>query len=142
MKSYTGTITTGIVLTNPTTQNPATLAAGGYVTNTKPVYLGDAVYGTIAAAWNFTNLGRINATRSLSSGVDFRAGGTVTNGAGDLIAGAASGVQIDGSAGTVTNSGTISGTGSYRIRLRRFSGGRRKRYKHFIRQDRRRRYRC
>jgi hypothetical protein len=50
----------GIVRTDPTAQNPATLAAGGYITNNTTLHFGDAVYGTNAAAWNFTNYTAIN----------------------------------------------------------------------------------
>lgn len=61
MSYYNGTITNGIVLAG-TPQNPATVAAGGYITNTTTVNNGDAVYGNTAAAWNITNLGSIKAT--------------------------------------------------------------------------------
>jgi hypothetical protein len=43
---YTGTYVYGIVLSDPATQNPATVAATGYVTNTTAAYNGDAVFGT------------------------------------------------------------------------------------------------
>src|SRR5690242_19376266 len=47
--TYNGTITIGIALTG-TSQNPATIGAGGYVTNTTTHHGGDAIYGGSAAA--------------------------------------------------------------------------------------------
>ncbi len=118
--NYTGTYTGGIVLSNPTVQNPTTVTATGYVTNTTTAHNGDAVYGTTAAAWNFTNLGTLNATGALSDGVFLSAGGTVTNGASGsasaLIEGY-DGVRISGPSstpgnfGTILNFGTIESTG-------------------------------
>src|SRR5206468_11340387 len=61
---------TGIVLSNPTTQNPATLLAGNTVTNTTTAHSGDGVFGTGAAAWTFTNLGTISATQATANGIE------------------------------------------------------------------------
>jgi fibronectin-binding autotransporter adhesin len=102
----------GVVLSNSTTQNPATVVAFAYVTNTTTLHSGDAIYGTTAAAWNITNLGTIRATATASSGLALEAGGTVTNAASARIAGVVNGVYIGGSAGTVTNSGTILSSGT------------------------------
>ncbi len=111
----TGTYTSGIVLSNPATQNPTTVAATGSVTNTTTAYNGDAVYGTTAALWNFTNLGTLNATGMLSDGVFLGAGGTVTNGASSsasaLIEGY-DGVRISGPSSTLGNFGTIANFGT------------------------------
>ncbi len=121
---YAGTYTSGIVLSNPTTQNPAMVAAGAYVTNTTAAYNGDAVYGKSAAAWNFYNYGAIVAAGAASSGVELVAGGTVTNGSSSaLIQGYANGVLIGGGAGTVNNYGTIVGTGTHAAGIRLVAGG-------------------
>src|SRR5579863_8774486 len=106
-----GTTTGGIVLSDPATQNPTTLATGGFVTNNSGSYSGDAVYGTAVAAWTFSNFGTIKATRAASAGIDLQAGGTVIDAAGGSIAGVLGGVAIFGAAGSVTNAGTIRGTG-------------------------------
>ena len=115
--TLSGTYTAGYALTNPATQNPATLASGGYVTNTTSLHGGYAVYGTNAAAWNFTNFGTIKATFPASTGLFLKAGGTVTNGAAALIFGVNMGVYIAGKAGTVNNFGTIEGPDSDGIRV-------------------------
>jgi hypothetical protein len=97
MTNFSGTITTGIVLRTPATQNPSTLTAGGLVTNTTGNYYGDGIYGGSSAAWNFTNAGTIIATSGGSaSGIDLTAGGTVTNDAGAQISGYLHGVYIRG----------------------------------------------
>src|SRR5215472_14762677 len=105
---FTGTYLNGIVLSNPATENPATLAATGYVTNRTTAHSGDAVYGTNAAAWNFTNLGRIRGGSGPGNGVNLRAGGVVAN--SGYIEGNFAGVQIYNTAGTVVNTGTVTAT--------------------------------
>ena len=123
MAGYTITGTSrSVLLSNPATQNPATVVAGAYVTNTTTRYQGDAVYGGSAAAWNFTNLGKINTPGADAAGVFLSAGGIVTNGApattSALISGTPAGVEITGSTGTVTNFGTISATAFAGVYLR------------------------
>src|SRR5256885_1301911 len=115
MSTYYGTNNYGIFLGSPS-QNPITLAVGGYIKNP----YGDAIHGNSAAAWRFTNFGTVKTTVASSSGVYFERGGTVTNSSGALITGTQNGVYIDATAGTVTNSGTIKGTGTsgYGIQFR------------------------
>jgi hypothetical protein len=117
---YTGTYVNGIVLSDPATQNPATVAATGYVTNQTTTYNGDAIYGAPGYSWTVTNLGTIHTNPYNSAGVHLTAGGVVTNGQSDstggLITGAGSGIVITGGSGTVTNSGTIQ-SGGYGVRL-------------------------
>ncbi len=112
---YSGTYTSGIVLSNPTTQIPATVTSGGYVINNTALYNGDAVYGTNAAAWTLSNYGTINATAAYADGIDLVAGGFVANQAGALIAGSLRGVVIGNAPGTIANDGTISGAAGYGI---------------------------
>jgi len=113
---YTGPYLNGIVLSNPATQNPATVAAGGYVTNRTGAHNGDAVYGAPVYPWTVANLGAITSTGSFSDAVDLAAGGSVTNGqsgsAIGSIAGQSNGIDIAGSRGTVTNFGTITASGA------------------------------
>src|SRR5438309_1577188 len=110
MSTFAST-TVGITLTL-TSQNPATIVAGAYVTNNTTLQSGDAVYGSTAAAWNISNYGTIKATGANSSGVRLENGGTVTNVAGAQISGLADGVVIAGGTGSISNSGTIRGTGT------------------------------
>jgi hypothetical protein len=117
---YTGTYIYGIALSDPATQNPATVAATGYVTNQTMAYNGDAIYGARGYSWTITNLGTVKSTGYAADGVHLTAGGVVTNGQSDsttaLIGGPGNGVDISGSSGTVTNFGTIQ-SGSYGVRL-------------------------
>ncbi len=115
MGTYSGTVTIGIVLTNPALQNPTTVTSSGYVTNTNPT-TGDAIYGYNTAAWTLVNYGTINATADFSDGVDFKAGGLVVNQVGGLIVGP-DGIEISGAAGTVLNAGTIAAASEYGVRL-------------------------
>jgi hypothetical protein len=126
---FKGRYDTGIVLTSPTTQDPATIATTGYVTNATSTNDGDALDGAAVAAWSLINFGTIKATGSLAHGVDLAAGGTIAN--HGLIENDSlpnplkyqnAAIAIHGGAGTVINSGTIQNIGSYdAIRLN--SGG-------------------
>ena len=71
----------------------------------------DGVHAQIGAA-TLSNAGNISATAG--AGVDFEAGGSVTNLAGGTLSGSTFGVYLTGGSGTVTNAGTISG-GTYAI---------------------------
>jgi len=73
---YVGTYLNGIVLSDPATQNPAIVAATGYVTNQTMAYNGDAIYGAPGYPWTVTNMGTVKST---STGVELSSGGTVTN---------------------------------------------------------------
>jgi len=112
---YTGTNIYGIVLSDPAIQNPATIAATGYVTNQTMAYNGDAIYGAPGYPWTVTNMGTVKST---SNGVELSSGGTVTN-FGTIDSGVGypiSGIVISGGSGTVTNFGTIV-SGEYGIKL-------------------------
>ncbi|HEU0155476.1 MAG TPA: hypothetical protein VFQ82_05345, partial [Stellaceae bacterium] len=71
--TYHGTYVNGIVLSNPATQNPATIAATGYVSKN-----GFALVGARGTAWTVSNLGTINGNGTLGVGIDLE-GGAVTN---------------------------------------------------------------
>src|SRR5690242_6126264 len=78
----------GVTLNDKKTENPATIALGGYVTNDGSANNGTALFGTARAAWTITNLGQISGkSGSASDGIDLRAGGFVTNGASGSAAG-------------------------------------------------------
>jgi hypothetical protein len=49
----------GIVLSDPVTQNPATVAAGSFVTAT---YGPAAIFGAPGYSWTVTNLGTVDTT--------------------------------------------------------------------------------
>ncbi|HEV8679824.1 MAG TPA: hypothetical protein VGQ90_10650, partial [Stellaceae bacterium] len=91
---YTGAYYNGIVLSNATLQNPATIAASGYIGNTGTSHNGDAIFGAVGTAWTVVNEGTIvsNGTIGLSYGVDLRSGGAVVNEATGSITGQAGGI--------------------------------------------------
>jgi hypothetical protein len=109
---FSGTYTNGIVLSDPATQNPATVAASGYITNTASA--GIALYGETGFAWTVTNYGTVEhqfmPAVELASGGDFTNRGVVYSSSsvvGLLIPPPA--IAISGGAGGVTNSGRIIG---------------------------------
>ena len=111
----------GVTLSHKSTENPATIALGGYVTNDGSANNGTALFGTAAAAWTITNLGQINGESGNSSnGIELLAGGFVTNGASGSAAGLITanlnGIEIEGKPGTVVNYGAILGLGRERHR--------------------------
>jgi hypothetical protein len=120
----TGTDTDGIVLSNPVTDDPATVNATGSVTNNTATHNYDAIYGAPGYAWSITNLGTIaggtpigadDGSRRPDVGVHLMAGGVVTNGqsgsSAGSIRGSVAGVGIEGGSGSVTNFGTIESSG-------------------------------
>ena len=110
LSSYlTGPNPDGVKLTDPST-SPVTVTSVGSISS-RPN--GFALYGSPAVAWNITNLGRITASGTASTGVLLEKGGTVTNGeagGGGYIAGGRQGISIAQAAGTVTNFGSIAGS--------------------------------
>ncbi len=107
-----GTYLTGITLSNPATQYPATIAGTGLIDVTSAT--GNGLYGTTAAAWGIYNLGTVMAP---TRGVFLTAGGIVHNETAALISGGYRGIDITGGAGTVTNAGSIAGSKQQGIRL-------------------------
>ncbi len=89
-----------IIGTTGTVVNFGSIAATG-------TYYATAVY--LGAGGSVTNSGAISAIAGSGTGIDFSLGGTVTNNAGGLIQSSADAVVIGGSAGGVTNHGTIGG---------------------------------
>jgi hypothetical protein len=102
-----GPHTTGITLSDPVKQNPATVASGAYITN--PTAAGDreAIYGTVAAAWALSNYGTISAAGTSVEGIALAAGGTVRNATSGFIYGYDRAIAMYGAAGSVVNRGTI-----------------------------------
>ena len=82
---------------------------------------------TIGGIGIVTNWGIIKGLGTVSAGVTLAIGGTVSNGGaagpGGVITGAVYGVNVAGGAGIVTNSGTISGTGSHGVAIELLAGG-------------------
>ena len=88
------------------------LVKGGSVTNSVGASIKGGsigVYAGTGGTGTLTNSGSISAIGASGAGVDFAGGGTVTNNSGGSISGAAFGVFTSGVAGTLSNSGSISG---------------------------------
>src|SRR5687768_12212060 len=67
--NVTGTYTSTYVLTNPTNQNPATIASTGLidVIGSSPAADSMAISGSGGVFWNVTNLGTVRSTGSFQS---------------------------------------------------------------------------
>ena len=122
---FFGTYTSTVVLNNPGTQNPATVGTSGFINVNSTAAYTPGILGTNSFPWTLTNNGTVQSVGSLGIGVSFTSGGTVTNApvqtfstagpgpiVGGVILGTERGVWINGAAGSVNNSGTISQIGS------------------------------
>jgi uncharacterized protein with beta-barrel porin domain len=90
--------------------NPFTIGAATTITGTTAGIVGNT------NAWTLNNSGTI--TGNPGPGINLTAGGTVTNNAGGVIAGADTSLSITGGLGAVTNSGVItSATARYGVSL-------------------------
>jgi hypothetical protein len=98
MTTITQSTTAGIVLTSPAYTDPVIIDASVDISNAS----GAAIYAR-TENWSLQNYGTISGT----VGIKLDAGGSVTNVAGGIISGLEIGVDIEGAAGTVINSGTI-----------------------------------
>jgi len=112
VSQITSAVNHGIVLTQATYANPVTVTAAGAVTGAR-----DGI--SASSVWTVQNYGTV--TGNYGYGVELKAGGSVTNGQGGLIAGVGyGGVYIDGPAALVDNAGTITGSNFYAVE---FSAG-------------------
>jgi hypothetical protein len=116
-QTITGEYGAGLVLSNPATQNPTTIAANGTIS---PVS-GVGVLGLASTAWTLTNLGTIAALSTDGggggvNGVELQSGGLVSNGASGVIRGSNHGVQLD-AGGSVMNRGLIAGSGGFVLNM-------------------------
>jgi Hint domain-containing protein len=122
MSTISGAVTIGITLsTGGAYSSPLTITDTGSVQNGGT---GDAIYGPGTASWTIANFGQIVANGGGSSGyngVALYAGGSVEN--SGYIAASQNGIYIGGSAGTVTNSGTIEATNTIGFGICLYTGG-------------------
>ncbi len=116
----TGTDTDGIVLSDPATDDPATVAATGYITNQTATHDYDAIYGAPGYSWTVANLGTIGQLGLYGAGIHLTGGGFVTNGESGSNTGWITGnvpVYIQGGSGMVTNFGTLRAEGGSGVYL-------------------------
>jgi hypothetical protein len=123
---YHGPIASIVLTSSFATKNPVTIASDGIVTGNTTGYGGAAVYAS-GYAWTIANAGSVAATGSKSNGVDLKAGGSVINGASNAsaasISGVYAGIALNGAPSTVTNYGTVQGTGTAGVGVNLGSGG-------------------
>jgi hypothetical protein len=96
------------------------------VTGTITVASGVALYGGGGIDWTVTNAGLIRSDDLGTSGgygVSLTAGGMLTNQSGGIIDGYQGGVRIGGAAGTLTNEGLITASGTAADAVNLLSGG-------------------
>ncbi|SED63550.1 hypothetical protein SAMN05519104_3975 [Rhizobiales bacterium GAS188] len=89
------------------------LVKGGSVTNSAGASIKGGsvgVYVETGASGTVTNSGSINAANASGAGIDLASGGSITNKAGGSISGGGFGVFTTGALGTLSNSGSISGS--------------------------------
>jgi hypothetical protein len=93
--TLSGSYLTGVILSDPATQNPAT------VTGTISAPAATALQGQAGTAWTVVDQGTISSTAGL--GVALASGGGITTTANALIAGSTVGAYIYGASGSLTN---------------------------------------
>jgi hypothetical protein len=112
---YQSSVVTGIRLSNPATQNPATVDPGVTISNYSFNNDATALYGVASTAWTVTNYGAIVGVYHAPTALYLAGGGTVTNGSSSNhaaeILGLNTGVSIKNGAGTVTNFGEVISAG-------------------------------
>jgi hypothetical protein len=109
----------GVTLTQAT-YNPV------LVTGTITVASGVALYGGGGIDWTVTNAGLIRSDDLGASGgygVELSAGGLLTNQSGGIIDGYQGGVRIGGAAGSLTNDGLITASGTAADAVNLLAGG-------------------
>jgi len=120
--TITNTMSVGVTL-GAVYPSPLTITSTGAVDAAS----GDAIFGPRTYAWTVANYGMIDATGSSADGIHFGYGGSVANRSSGVnsayIGGTRFGIYITGAAGTVTNSGTIGGTGAGGIGIELHYGG-------------------
>ena len=112
-RTYHGTYTTTILLTDTVQQNPATLT-GTIAVNGTNASSDSGFYSSVGFSWSLFNQGSIDAAGVTSYGIALLgAGGTIQNGAlgssSGMIRSDETGIFLTGGIGTVTNDGTIIG---------------------------------
>jgi T5SS/PEP-CTERM-associated repeat protein len=107
--TLSGSYLTGVILSDPATQNPAT------VTGTISVPAGTALQGQAGTAWTVVDQGTISSTAGV--GVALASGGSITTTANALIAGSTVGAYIYGATGGITNAGAITASAGPGVHL-------------------------
>src|SRR5260370_6727601 len=101
-RTISGTYTTTQVLSNPATDNPATVTSTGVI-DVNSATASPGIFGNSGFAWTLTNLGTVESIGQ-GIGVNLQSGGLVTNGANgstaSYIRGTGGGSSINANPGT------------------------------------------
>lgn len=116
--TITGSYSSEVVLSDPATQNPATVAVGASITAA-----GIALLGEAGTAWTVTNYGAVQGTGTGSAGVGLLSGGVISNTSTGSLTAYNDGVYVNGGTAAVTNAGLMSGTGSSGAGIVLLAGG-------------------
>ena len=68
-RTFTNSYSTTQVLSNPTTDNPATVTASGTITVNSTIASAVALYGSAGTSWSITNLGTVESVGTLGVGI-------------------------------------------------------------------------
>src|SRR5690242_744683 len=113
--TLTGTYTSTYVLSNPTTQNPATVASTGIID--APTGIG--IFGAVGTTWTVSNSGTIQSANTFGNpslspgGIVLLSGGTVDNtSTGRVSSDRAASILMHDGPSTVNNTGIIASAGA------------------------------
>ncbi|MBV9782635.1 MAG: Hint domain-containing protein [Acidisphaera sp.] len=112
--TYAGTYNAGLTLTNPTTQNPATLTGLVTIANGTSAANGTGILGAGTYPWTIHVLGTVASTGPVGVGVELAVGGVLTDGASGSAAGLISATTLGvyaPVAAAVSNYGSIESAG-------------------------------
>ena len=82
-----GTYGSTVSLTDPGTQNPATVSSTGVIAVASPDAFSAGLLGVAGFAWTIANFGVVQSTGSYGIGISLESGGVITNGAAGSTAG-------------------------------------------------------
>jgi hypothetical protein len=113
---YNSSYPNGITLSNPATQNPATIGSSSTISNSGTTNGSHAIYGELGTAWTIFNHGDVAGFSTTTAAIYLESGGSLTNGSSSdrsaEVLGAKTAVTVNRAIGTIINFGTLLSTGA------------------------------